>query len=310
MPVEKKILISVITCFFNEQRFLEETVASVFAQTYPDWELILVDDGSSDDSTRQAKEWAQKHPGKCFYYDHPNHENQGHSASRSRGLGQARGEWIALLDADDIWAPDKLSSQVEIIKANPRACMVCEASEYWYDWMPGSRKNVILKVGGDLDGLYEPPDLLKVLYPLANGAAPCPSAVLIKKEAIHDVGGFEEHFRGIYQVYEDQAFLAKIYLEKPVHISPLSHNKYRQREGSLVSEMVKKGNYDKVRRYFLEWFEKYIETKGLADREIRWLLRKALFKSKNKKLWKLYLRLAALAEKVKYKKIKRILRRT
>ena len=64
-------LVSVIIIFFNEERFISESIESVFAQTYPNWELLLVDDGSSDQSLAIAKRYAQEHPGKVRLLEHP-----------------------------------------------------------------------------------------------------------------------------------------------------------------------------------------------------------------------------------------------
>jgi glycosyltransferase involved in cell wall biosynthesis len=309
MQNEENILVSVVTCFYNEERFLAETVQSVIDQTYTHWELILVDDGSSDGSTRIAKEFAQQYPGKCFYHEHPNHENRGVCASKNRGFSQTRGEWIALLDADDVWLPDKLENQLKIIKENPRTRLLCEASVYWHEWKSGTRKNVVVFVGGNLSGLYEPPSLVKLLYPLGKGAAPCPSGVMVKKETIESVGGFEEHFREKYQVYEDQAFLIKIYLENAVYISRAAQNLYRQREGSLVFDVWKKGNYEAVRKYFLEWLDEYIRKNQLGDRKIKRMLGKAFFRYRSPGLFAAYLTLVRIAYKMKYKKIKTMLKK-
>src|SRR5215218_5812117 len=93
-------LVSVIIIFLDAERFIEEAIESVFAQTYDDWELLLVDDGSTDGDTRIALEYAEQNPGRVRYLQHPGHQNRGMSASRNLGIGSARGEYIAFLDAD------------------------------------------------------------------------------------------------------------------------------------------------------------------------------------------------------------------
>src|SRR2546427_10186945 len=96
-------LVSVVIIFWNAERFLQEAFASVFAQTYPTWELLLVDDGSSDESTAIAQRYVEHHPGQVRYLEHPGHANRGMSASRNVGIRHARGPYIAFLDADDVW---------------------------------------------------------------------------------------------------------------------------------------------------------------------------------------------------------------
>src|SRR5262249_14256541 len=117
-------LVSVITIFLNEERFLEDAIRSVFAQTYDSWELLLVDDGSTDRSSALARGWAERHPGRVRYLEHPGHENLGMSATRNLGIREARGELIALLDGDDVYAAGKLATQVAQLEAHPEAAMV------------------------------------------------------------------------------------------------------------------------------------------------------------------------------------------
>ncbi len=274
----QKPLVSVITCFLNEEKFLSEAVESVLKQDYETWELILVDDGSWDESKNIAINYAAQYPDKIFYYEHENHQNRGLSASRNLGINKSSGTWIALLDADDVWLPQKLSAQLSIIAQHPQLGMLCEASTYWYSWKDAKKEDVLIKVGTNLQGKYEPYSLIQLLYPLSSGAAPCPSGLLINKNAWTRVGGFEESFSGNYQLYEDQAFLNKIYLKEQVFISPASHNFYRQREGSLVHDVTAKGEYHAVRKYFLNWFNNYLKTQKIQDPIVHQLLKKALAK--------------------------------
>ncbi|MEQ1911729.1 MAG: glycosyltransferase family 2 protein, partial [Vicinamibacterales bacterium] len=81
--------VSVIIIFYNAAGFLAEAVDSVLAQTYADWELLLVDDGSSDESTALARRYVDADPLRIKYLDHPGHQNLGMSATRNRGLVEA-----------------------------------------------------------------------------------------------------------------------------------------------------------------------------------------------------------------------------
>jgi glycosyltransferase involved in cell wall biosynthesis len=82
MEEKTPMLVSVITCFYNEEAFLSEAVNSVLNQEYTHWELLLVDDGSTDESVQIAKQFAADFPEKIFYVDHPAHQNKGLSSSR------------------------------------------------------------------------------------------------------------------------------------------------------------------------------------------------------------------------------------
>ncbi|HYE55771.1 MAG TPA: glycosyltransferase family 2 protein [Chitinophagaceae bacterium] len=269
-------LISVIIGFYNEHLYLREAIESVLNQSYTHWELFLADDGSSDGSTEIAKSYAQRNPGRIFYLEHPQHANKGVCATRNLALKQARGEFIALLDGDDVWLPRKLLQQVDTFARYPDAAMLCEASSYWYTWKDREQFDVTVPVGAGQDRLHQPPSLIHVLYPLGKGAAPCPSGLMIRRDVMLQEGGFEENFTGPYQMYEDQAYLCKIYLHHPVYITSACNNLYRQRQGSLVRWVTDEGRYHKVRKFFLEWLQQYLKRQRINDPAIHRLLRKAL----------------------------------
>lgn len=100
--------VSIIIPTFNCMTFLGSAIESVFAQTYADYEIIVVDDGSTDGT----REWVGKYGSKVKYYYQ---SNQGVSAARNLALDHASGEFIAYLDADDMWLPDKLTAQVDYL---------------------------------------------------------------------------------------------------------------------------------------------------------------------------------------------------
>ncbi|HKP31435.1 MAG TPA: glycosyltransferase family 2 protein [Chitinophagaceae bacterium] len=270
-----KPIISIITGFFNTRDFLAEAVESVLKQDYQEWELLLVDDGSNDGSTEIAKKYAAA-DNRIIYLEHPDHINKGVSASRQFAFTQSRGEYIALLDADDAWTVQKLSKQHDIMKRNPEIDLLCEASMYWYSWnKEATSEDIVIPVGAPQDRLYEPPELTKILYPLAKGAAPCPSGVMFRRNAIIATGGLDNGFTGDFQSYEDQALFTKFYLHKRVYISSLCNNLYRQRSGSLVFNTHEQMKYRRVRRYFLYWLHAYMTEKNIQDKNVLIRLRRA-----------------------------------
>jgi glycosyltransferase involved in cell wall biosynthesis len=116
--------VSIITPFLNAGPFIEESIKSVLSQTYDDWELLLVDDGSTDASTEIALKYAATHPHKLRYLSHEHRQNRGASASRNLAARHARGEYLAFLDADDVYLPRKLEVKVPILDANPEVAML------------------------------------------------------------------------------------------------------------------------------------------------------------------------------------------
>jgi len=271
-------LVSIIVPFFNAERFLGEAIESVLAQTYGHWELLLVDDGSEDGSTALARSYAVKCPERIFYLEHQGHANRGVCASRNLGVKRARGELVALLDSDDAWLPDKLEEQVSIIRANPQVAMVAGCSLYWYSWTNDSEdrkrdRSPAYRI--KLDSIFDPPALLTVLYPMGKEYAPCPSDLLLRKWVIENVGGFEEGFDGPYQLYEDQAFLTKIYLEWPVYISSRTWTKYRVHDESCMARTEREQRYREIRCFYLGWCRDYLIAKGIQDPDIWSAWRKA-----------------------------------
>src|SRR5215470_2571422 len=101
-------LVSIVTPCFNAEQFLVETLASVLAQSYPYWELLLVNDGSRDRTAEIAARWVRAHTDRVRYLEHEGHRNHGTSASRNLAIRHARGVYVALLDADDVWLPRHL----------------------------------------------------------------------------------------------------------------------------------------------------------------------------------------------------------
>jgi glycosyltransferase involved in cell wall biosynthesis len=269
--------VSVVLCFLNEERFLGEAVDSVLTQTYSDWELLLVDDGSRDRSTALAQQYAKRHPRRIFYIDHPEHANLGLSASRNVGIGRARGPYVCFIDADDAWFPRKLEEQAAILDRNREVAMVIGASQYWRSWS-GERgaEDVVIPVGAESEVVIAPPGLMTRLYPLGQGAAPPPSDLMVRREALNAVGGFEASFRGPLMLYEDQAFLSKIYRRYPVYVASACWDRYRVRPDSIMARTSEASLFLQVRLHFLMWLQQDLRRTGAVSAEVQRALRQAI----------------------------------
>src|SRR4030042_3032729 len=289
--MKHKPLVSVITIFLNAERFIQEAIESVFAQTYNTWELLLIDDGSTDRSTDIALQYANNYPEKVRYLEHDGHKNRGMSASRNLGFRNSKGKYVALLDADDVWLPHKLEQQVDILESQIEAGMVYGATFYWYSWSGKPEdftRDYVPELGFKPKNLFKPPRLLTLAYSLGKAYAPCPSDLIFCRDVIDQIGGFEESFQGIYQLYEDQAFLAKVYLKIPVYVSSECWAKYRLHPDACVSVVTKAGRYHKVRFYFLNWLEKYLSKQGVKDAMIWKALQHSLWSYRHPILSRLY----------------------
>jgi glycosyltransferase involved in cell wall biosynthesis len=257
--------VSVICAFYQAGDFLAEAIESVLSQDYPSLELVLVDDGSTDSSTQIALDFARRFPDRVSYCEHEGHRNLGASPSRNAALRRARGNLIAIIDSDDRWRPHKLSQQVEILRQRPQVGMVCGTVNYWSSWAGGHDR--LVPTGSRGDAVSNPPDTIFWMHPLGVADAPCPSDVLLRRDLVEDVGGFEEDFVGPMQMYEDQAFFAKIYLAAPVFFSSEVWLDYRLHEDSCVARVERYGIDAALRTRYFDWLEGYVEAHSPSDKE-------------------------------------------
>lgn len=270
--------VSVVTIFLDAAAFLEEAVRSVRAQTLDDWELLLVDDGSTDAGTAIARRHAQELPDKIRYLEHPDHANRGMSASRNLGIAHARGEHVAFLDADDVFLPRALERRVAELEARPEAGVVYGPSLYWYGWTGGpedARRDFVDFRGGrrlEAGALSQPPALL-ARFLRDGGSVPCLCSLLVRRRAIEKAGGFEERFRGLY---EDQAFYAKLAVSVPVLASGAWVARYRQHPGSSCATAEQRGEALAARRAYLEWLQEHLGRQEVRHPEVVEALREEL----------------------------------
>lgn len=261
-------LVSVVLIFLDEETFLDEAVRSVIDQTLTDWELILVDDGSTDDSSRIAKVWAARES-RIRYIDHPRHENRGMAASRNFGVANSSAPFLAFMDADDVWISEKLAEQVEVLKAMPDVAMVNGAMVLWYSWDSTSAlRDTVVLTGAVENRRFDPPDAALNIYPLVpiDGAG---VDLMVRRTVFDEVGGFEERFRGMY---EDQSFLIKVFLRYSIYISSRPWILYRQHKDSACAGTNQR-QYLRIRGDFLDWLREDVDQ--LGDPRVSAALRQA-----------------------------------
>jgi len=185
---------TVIIPTYNRRAFLEEAVQSVLAQTYRDFELIVVDDGSSDDTAIFCESNRQR----LRYF---RQENSGPSAARNLGIARAQGVYLTFLDSDDLWAPRKLEIQIEFMKMHPQA-MVCYTDEIWI--RRGVRVNQKKKHRKYSGWIFEHCVPLCIVSP---------SSVLMRRDFFDRAGLFDETL----PVCEDYDLWLRASLQFPFH---------------------------------------------------------------------------------------------
>jgi teichuronic acid biosynthesis glycosyltransferase TuaG len=181
---KNKALVSIVMPAYNCEKYVIEAINSVLAQTYRNWELLVLDDGSKDNTLRIIEEFSQKDSRiKAL----PNGKNMGVSATRNRGIELASGDWIAFLDSDDMWEPEKLEKQFEIVEK--------EAAEFLF-----TGSSYVNEEGEPYKGIFEVPE--KITYKkLRNQNVISCSSVLIKKKYFENIKMEKDEMHEDYAVW-------------------------------------------------------------------------------------------------------------
>ncbi len=190
--------VSVIIPTHNRAAWVKEAAASVLAQTFGDYELLVVDDGSTDGTGDALAPLNGRL--KVLRLE----ERRGVSAARNRGAASARGEWLAFLDSDDLWLPEKLARQMEYLRSHPD-CAICQTEEIWI--RNGVRVNppqTHRKAGGD------------IFLPSLARCLVSPSAVMLRRRLFEEVGGFDETLPAA----EDYDLWLRVAWRQPVGLVP------------------------------------------------------------------------------------------
>ncbi|HET6995264.1 MAG TPA: glycosyltransferase [Chitinophagaceae bacterium] len=182
-------LVSVIMPAYNAEKYISEAIESVIQQTYTHWELIVVDDGSTDNTAAIIKNYTAK-DSRIRYIQQP-HQRQ--ARARNNGLFHASGELIAFLDADDIWMPGKLEVQVDIMHRN--SCDVTFSDAYFFETKPAAELQQRINVKyGKYEGEQATQDFLD------DNRIPLLTAVA-RKSSLQKVDNFSE-LPGIHEDYD------------------------------------------------------------------------------------------------------------
>jgi glycosyltransferase involved in cell wall biosynthesis len=257
--------VTAIIIVYNGEAFLEEAIASVVSQQFGNWELLVIDDGSTDQSLETARRFARNDP-RIRVLSHPDGCNHGMSATRNLGLANARGEYIGFLDADDLWVPEKLAEQVSILDSEPRVGLIYGRTLIWSSWNGG--EDFYYDLGLPANQVYEPPTLFHIL--LGNRCqTPTTCNALMRAELVRRIGGFGDAFRGMF---EDQVFFSKALLCAPAYVANQTWARYRQHPASCSAQSALAGQDAVARNVFLRWLNGYAseERVGILTRLRIW----------------------------------------
>jgi glycosyltransferase involved in cell wall biosynthesis len=195
------------------------------------------------------------------YLEHEGHANRLQSASRNLGVAHAAGEWIAFLDQDDVWLPEKLEAQLALTRTFPRAEFVYGPVLRWRSWKPqDSGTEQVVDIGFDESKLVEPPGLAAEWLTRQN--TPCPSSVIVRRTTFERLGGFDE---SLGNVYEDQTFALKVALHATILATPNVWTRWREHEESHTAVTLRAGMFSEARDNFERWALAYIDHSGVEN---------------------------------------------
>ncbi|CAN8140127.1 Glycosyltransferase 2-like domain-containing protein [uncultured Thiomicrorhabdus sp.] len=209
---------SVIVPLYNKEEFIINTLNSILKQTFDDFELVIVNDGYTDESESIIKSYEDKRIRLI------NQTNQGEGAARNTGLANSKGKWFALIDADDLWADTHLEELVQVIKNNPDAKMVSTKS------VPLNAKDIPINLHANgvseiktVDYFVEASKYIGVVHS---------SSVAIHKTVLGKVGGFSDWKAGA-----DLEMWARIAFHFPVAISRKQTSFYLKNTGGVMDQL-------------------------------------------------------------------------
>jgi len=268
-------VVSVIMIFRDAGRFIAEAIGSVEAQTFTDWELVLVDDGSTDDGPVIVAGHQLRLGERLRLLHHPGGGGRGTGPSRNLGMQAARGRYLAFLDADDVYEPRRLEQHVQCLERDPDLGVVMSPERYWRSWQSAdshaaSEGDRIIGPAVTPGRRIEPPALI-VATLLTRGApmaALC--SITFRAEAFGRLGGIPDGFNGHY---EDQALICKLLLDGPAIVLDECLARYRQHPASLTQanaplEQQRGTPAWSARKRYLEWLGPYARSRGVVLPEL------------------------------------------
>jgi glycosyltransferase involved in cell wall biosynthesis len=249
------VQVSIIIPCYNASAFLAETLNSIFAQTYQEWEVVIVDDCSTDNSLEIAKQYEARYPDRIKVVQVPFDTNQGASYARNYGLQFTKGELINYIDADDLLIPDKIEKQVRVIQQYPSIGWVIANAHYFYEEPKNTNISYTSQYKNISPGVYPVPYLLEFF--IKNFAiTPCLMTALIRKEVIEQIGGWNDDFK---MNFTDQVFYAKIVLNYDTYIMEEVVAWYRQHENSSTNLGLRSKNFLINQFKYWTWLENYVQ---------------------------------------------------
>lgn len=174
-------IVSIIIPLYNKEKWIERTLSSIVNQSFTDWEAIIVDDGSTDRSVEVVESFILKNPGNWVLIKN---RNAGQCKTRNSGIAQAKGEYTAFLDADDIWSRNKLFDQVDVLRKNSDVSLVISPYIIFSDANKTKNHRLVLHKNANR--------LLNRWLRMQGYGAGTESTGLTRTALLKEIGGFDE----------------------------------------------------------------------------------------------------------------------
>lgn len=238
--MDQSVTVSVVIPLYNAAEVIAETIRSALAQTWADREILVIDDGSTDGSAEIVQTFGDQV--RYFHFD-----NAGVAKSRNRGITLSRGQYIALLDHDDLWDPTKLEKQVGVLETRPEVGLVyTDIVHLEKDGRPRQK----FPTG--------PPSRFYQLF--VKGFGPTPSAAMLRRSVIEKVGGFDERFGSAG--LDDHEFWPRVAQQCEIALidEPLTYHRHREIKPPQVElshrlllneALMERFGHDPAKRQFL-----------------------------------------------------------
>lgn len=254
--------VSVIIPLYNRERFIQAALQSVRDQTYSSYEVLVVDDGSTDEGPALVQSLSNDWPS-LRLLRHPDEKNHGIAATRNRAIREARGTWIAFLDSDDLWLPKKLAQQMTELTAHPVASLCYSMMDFIDDDGKRTSLDSFTTLGKGEQGVH---NIFEQL--VGENLLPTPT-VVIAKSALLEAGSFSSGPR--FQ-YEDWLLWTKIARKHKSLFLPEVLASCRLHDQNITKERQGTAqHFDAELHFVLELYTHLIRTEGLTH-EIRNLL--------------------------------------
>ena len=240
--------VSVFIPTYNRAHYLPQCLDSILAQTYQNFEIVIVDDGSSDNSLEILMDYQRRFPDKIYYYWHPGHANKGIAATSNLAILKSRGKYLAWTGSDDMWYPEKLELQVAQLEHDPRLGVV-----YSYaDFIDGNGRKLPGRAGRDITSDPNPVGQL-----LQYCHLPAMTTV-IRRDCLEDVGLCDETL----QICEDWDLWIRVFSRWTVGFIDRSLAQYRIHTNNLSKRTDPSIHLNRILAFYYRLEQKQLDIGG------------------------------------------------